>query len=133
MQEVNALIFDLDNTLALTQDFHFLAFREVFAKHGVLGLARVIAKEGAPYKIHSYVVCPGFVLTPLVQKQIPEQAAALNLTEEQVVKNIMLKDTVDGEFTTTDDVANLVSYLAQDVTGALTGQSINVSHGWSMK
>ena len=105
----------------------------VFAKHGVLGLARVIAKEGAPYKIHSYVVCPGFVLTPLVQKQIPEQAAALNLTEEQVVKNIMLKDTVDGEFTTTDDVANLVSYLAQDVTGALTGQSINVSHGWSMK
>ncbi|TDR30919.1 3-hydroxybutyrate dehydrogenase [Hydromonas duriensis] len=103
----------------------------VFAKHGLLGLARVIAKEGGPFKIHSYVVCPGYVLTPLVQKQIPEQAAALHITEEEVVKNVMLKETVDGEFTTTVDVANLVTYLAND-TGALTGQSINVSHGWSM-
>ena len=104
----------------------------VFAKHGVLGLARVIAKEGAQYGIHSYTVCPGFVLTPLVQKQIPEQAAALNITEEEVIKNVMLKETVDGKFTTVDDVANLVTYLANDSNGALTGQSIDVSHGWCM-
>lgn len=104
----------------------------VFAKHGLLGLARVVAKEGGAHKIHSYVVCPGFVLTPLVQKQIPEQAAALNMSEADVVKKVMLMATVDGEFTTTQDVANLVSYLAQDTTGAMSGQSINVSHGWNM-
>ena len=103
----------------------------VFAKHGVLGLARVIAKEGAAYGIHTYTVCPGFVLTPLVQKQIPEQAAALNMSEADIIKKVMLTQTVDGEFTTTADVANLVAYLAND-TGALTGQSFNVSHGWSM-
>ena len=103
----------------------------VFAKHGLLGLARVIAKEGAPHKIHSYVVCPGFVLTPLVEKQIPEQAARLGISESDVVKNVMLKATVDGEFTTLADVGNLVCFLAQDA-GALTGQSFNVSHGWNM-
>lgn len=104
----------------------------VFAKHGLLGLSRVIAKEGAAYKIHSYTVCPGFVLTPLVEKQIPEQAKTLGITEQEVIKNVMLKETVDGEFTTTADVANLCNYLAQDVTGALTGQSFTVSHGWHM-
>lgn len=104
----------------------------VFAKHGLLGLARVIAKEGAQYGIHSYTVCPGFVLTPLVEKQIPEQAAALGISEADVVKTVMLKDTVDGKFTTTDDVANLCAYLAQDTNGALTGQSFTVSHGWHM-
>ena len=103
----------------------------VFAKHGLLGLARVVAKEGAPHKIHSYVVCPGFVLTPLVEKQIPEQAARLGISESDVVKNVMLKATVDGEFTTLADVGNLVCFLAQDA-GALTGQSFNVSHGWNM-
>jgi 3-hydroxybutyrate dehydrogenase len=103
----------------------------VFAKHGLLGLARVIAKEGAPHKIHSYIVCPGFVLTPLVEKQIPEQAARLGISESDVVKNVMLKATVDGEFTTLADVGNLVCFLAQD-SGALTGQSFNVSHGWNM-
>ena len=103
----------------------------VFAKHGLLGLARVIAKEGAPHKIHSYVVCPGFVLTPLVEKQIPEQAARLGISESDVVKNVMLKATVDGEFTTLADVGNLVCFLAQDA-GAWTGQSFNVSHGWNM-
>lgn len=103
----------------------------VFAKHGLLGLARVVAKEGAPHKIHSYVVCPGFVLTPLVEKQIPEQAARLGISESDVVKNVMLKATVDGKFTTLADVGNLVCFLAQDA-GALTGQSFNVSHGWNM-
>ena len=103
----------------------------VFAKHGVLGLARVVAKEGGPFGIHSYVVCPGYVRTPLVEKQIPEQARTLNITEEEVIKTVMLKDTVDGEFTTLNDVANMVAYLASE-PGALTGQSINISHGWNL-
>lgn len=104
----------------------------VFAKHGLIGLSKVIAKEGAQYNIQSYVVCPGFVMTPLVEKQIPEQAKALGISEEEVIKNVMLKETVDGKFTTVEDVANLINFLAQE-PGALTGQSFNVSHGWCMQ
>jgi 3-hydroxybutyrate dehydrogenase len=104
----------------------------VAAKHGVLGLARVVAKEGAAHGIRSNVICPGFVRTPLVDKQIPEQARDLGITEEQVVKNVMLKATVDGEFTTVGDVAELALFLAAFPTNALTGQSITISHGWHM-
>ena len=104
----------------------------VAAKHGILGLARVVAKEGGPKGVRANVVCPGFVRTPLVNKQIPEQAAALKITEAEVIKNVMLKDTVDGEFTTTEDVANVVAFLAGFESSALTGQSVVVSHGWSM-
>ncbi|MDJ0957790.1 MAG: 3-hydroxybutyrate dehydrogenase [Arenicellales bacterium] len=105
----------------------------VTAKHGLLGLCRVIAKEGAEHGIRSNVICPGFVRTPLVEKQIPEQAEELGISEEEVVKNIMLKDTVDGEFTTLDDVASVALFLAAFPTNALTGQSILVSHGWFME
>ena len=105
----------------------------VTAKHGLIGLAKVIAKEGAANGIRSNVICPGFVRTPLVEKQIPEQAKALNISEADVIKNVMLKDTVDGEFTTTQDVAELAVFLAAFPTNALTGQSITVSHGWHMQ
>lgn len=104
----------------------------VSAKHGILGLARTLAKEGAQHNIRTNVICPGFVKTPLVEKQIPQQAKALGISEEDVIKNIMLKDTVDGEFSTVDDVANTAIFLAAFPTNALTGQSINVSHGWMM-
>lgn len=104
----------------------------VTAKHGLLGLARVLAKEGGPKGVRSHVICPGFVRTPLVEKQIPEQARELGITEEQVIKNVMLKDTVDGEFTTTTDIADLALFLAAFPTAALTGQSIIASHGWCM-
>lgn len=102
----------------------------VTAKHGLLGLCRVLAKEGAEHNVRSNVVCPGFVRTPLVEKQIPEQAKALGISEEDVVKKVMLGETVDGEFTTTDDVAEAVMYYASFPTNALTGQSMVVSHGW---
>ncbi len=105
----------------------------VTAKHGLLGLARVVAKEGAKHNVRANVVCPGFVRTPLVEKQIPEQAKALGITEAEVVKNVMLKETVDGEFTTVEDVAEAVMYFAGAKTNALTGQSIVVSHGWFME
>jgi 3-hydroxybutyrate dehydrogenase len=105
----------------------------VSAKHALIGLAKVVAKEGAKDGIRANVICPGFVRTPLVDKQIPEQAKAFNISEEDVIKKIMLKDTVDGEFTTVQDVAQLAVFLGAFPTNALTGQSITVSHGWHMQ
>lgn len=105
----------------------------VTAKHGLIGLAKVVAKEGAAHGIRANVICPGFVRTPLVDKQIPEQAKALGLSEADIIKKVMLKDTVDGEFTTVQDVAETALFLAAFPSNALTGQSVIVSHGWSMK
>ncbi len=105
----------------------------VTAKHGLLGLCKVIAKEGAAHGVRANVICPGFVRTPLVDKQIPEQAKALKISEEEVIKRVMLKETVDGEFTTTDDVAQTALFFASFGSNALTGQSLVVSHGWFME
>lgn len=105
----------------------------VTAKHGLEGLAKVIAKEGAAHGVRANVICPGFVRTPLVDKQIPEQARALGMSEEDVIKKVMLKETVDGEFTTVDDVAQIALLFAAFPTHALTGQSMVVSHGWFMQ
>ncbi len=105
----------------------------VTAKHGLIGLAKTMAKEGARHNIRANVICPGFVRTPLVEKQIPEQSQKLGIPEEDVVKKVMLKDTVDGEFTTTADVAQVALMFAAFPTNALTGQSLVVSHGWFMQ
>ena len=104
----------------------------VAAKHGILGLARTMAKEGAKHNVRANVICPGFVMTPLVQKQIPEQAKELGITEERVVKEVMLGETVDKEFTMVEDIAEIALLLAGFKTNALTGESIIVSHGWHM-
>jgi 3-hydroxybutyrate dehydrogenase len=105
----------------------------VTAKHGLIGLAKTMAKEGAPHGVRANVICPGFVRTPLVDKQIPEQAKELGISEAEVIKNVMLKETVDGEFTTVDDVAEVALMFAAFPTNALTGQSLVVSHGWFMQ
>ena len=105
----------------------------VAAKHGLIGLAKVMAKEGAKHGVRANVICPGFVRTPLVDKQIPEQSKALGISEDDVIKKVMLKDTVDGEFTTVQDVAEAALFLAAFKTNALTGQSLIVSHGWFME
>jgi 3-hydroxybutyrate dehydrogenase len=105
----------------------------VTAKHGLIGLNKVIAKEGAAHGVRSNVICPGFVKTPLVEKQIPEQAKTLGISEDDVVKKIMLGGTVDGQFTTVDDVAQIALLFASFPTNALTGQSLVVSHGWFME
>ena len=105
----------------------------VTAKHGLEGLTKVIAKEGAAHGVRANLICPGFVRTPLVDKQIPEQARALGLSEDEVVKKVMLKETVDGEFTTVDDVAQVALLFAAFPSHALTGQSLVVSHGWFMQ
>jgi len=105
----------------------------VAAKHALLGLARVLAKEGAKHNVRSHVVCPGFVRTPLVDRQIPEQAKELGISEAEVIRNVMLGGTVDGIFTTVEDVAQTVLFLSTFPSAALTGQSFVVSHGWFMQ
>jgi 3-hydroxybutyrate dehydrogenase len=105
----------------------------VTAKHGLIGLAKVVAKEGAAHGVRANVICPGFVRTPLVDKQIPEQAKELGISEEDVIKKVMLKETVDGEFTTVEDVAEAALLFAAFPSNALTGQSLVVSHGWFMQ
>jgi 3-hydroxybutyrate dehydrogenase len=105
----------------------------VAAKHSLIGLAKVVAKEGAAHGVRANVICPGFVRTPLVDKQIPEQAKELGITEQEVIKNVMLKETVDGEFTTVEDVAEVALFFAAFKSNALTGQSLIVSHGWFME
>ena len=105
----------------------------VTAKHGLIGLAKVVAKEGAKHGVRANVICPGFVRTPLVDKQIPEQAKELNISEDDVIKKVMLVDTVDGEFTTLADVAEVALLFASFPSNALTGQSVVVSHGWFMQ
>lgn len=105
----------------------------VTAKHGLLGLARVLAKEGGKHGVRANVVCPGFVRTPLVDRQIPQQAKELGISEDEVISRVMLGQTVDGEFTTLNDVAQMVRFLCEFPSNALSGQSITVSHGWSMR
>lgn len=105
----------------------------VTAKHALLGLARVLAKEGAKHDVRSHVICPGFVRTPLVDKQIPEQAKELGISEDEVIKKVMLGNTVDGIFTTVEDVAETALFLAAFPSAAFTGQSFMVSHGWYMQ
>ncbi|WP_353192842.1 3-hydroxybutyrate dehydrogenase [Pandoraea pnomenusa] len=105
----------------------------VAAKHALLGLARVLAKEGAKHNVRSHVICPGFVRTPLVDKQIPEQAKELGISEDDVIKKVMLGGTVDGVFTTVDDVAQTALFLCTFPSAAFTGQSFVVSHGWFMQ
>jgi len=105
----------------------------VAAKHALEGLAKVVAKEGAAHNVRANVICPGFVRTPLVEKQIPEQAKELGISEADVIKNVMLKDTVDNEFTTVEDIAAVALFFAAFKTNALTGQSLVASHGWFMQ
>jgi 3-hydroxybutyrate dehydrogenase len=105
----------------------------VTAKHGLIGLAKTVAKEGGKHGIRANVICPGFVRTPLVDKQIPEQARTLGISEDDVIKKVMLGQTVDGEFTTVQDIAEVALLFASFPTNALTGQSLVVSHGWFMQ
>ena len=105
----------------------------VTAKHGLIGLAKVVAKEGARHGVRANVICPGFVRTPLVEKQIPQQAQTLGISADAVINEVMLKETLDGEFTTVEEVAEAALFFASFRSNALTGQSLTVSHGWSMQ
>ncbi|WP_416139340.1 3-hydroxybutyrate dehydrogenase [Halomonas sp. HK25] len=105
----------------------------VTAKHGLLGLARVLAKEGGKRKVRSFVISPGLVMTPLIEKQLPDLARQLGMSEEEALKKELLKNTVDQEPGSVDEVADLAVFLARQETAALSGQSFNCGHGIHMQ
>lgn len=104
----------------------------VAGKHAVVGLTRTIAIEGGPHNISCNLVAPGFVLTPLVEKQIPERAKLENISEAEVLRS-MTQNTIDGEFTTVEEVAEAVLFFASAKSNAYSGQDLIVSHGWNMR
>ncbi len=117
----------------LSKDAALLKCAYTTAKHGLVGLAKVVAKEGAAHGVRTNVICPSFVMTDLVKKQIPEQARALGISEDEVISRIMLGDTLDQEFTTVEEVAEIATLFASFPSLALTGQSLLVAHGAHME
>jgi 3-hydroxybutyrate dehydrogenase len=104
----------------------------VVAKHGLLGLCRTLAKEGARHNVRANTICPGVVRTPLIERQLPILAKEAGVSEEQIVKDLFLRLTVDDEYTTEAELADVALFLASFPTNALTGQSVSVSHGMHM-
>jgi len=117
----------------LSKDSAVLKCAYTTAKHGLIGLAQVVSREGAAHGVRANVICPSFVRTALVDKQIPEQAEALGITEDEVVSRIMLGHTVDRQFTTVEEVAEIALLFAGFPSLALTGQSLLVAHGAYME
>ncbi len=103
----------------------------VAAKHGILGLTKTVALELAEFGITANAICPGYVLTPLVEKQIPETAKARNLTEEQVVRDVLLHAQPTKKFVTTEELGALAVFLCQDGARSITGAALPVEGGWT--
>jgi 3-hydroxybutyrate dehydrogenase len=103
----------------------------VAAKHGMIGLTKVTALETAEQGITANAICPGYVWTPLVQKQIPEQAKAHHLSEEEVIKQVLLKEQPNKKFATVEQIGALAVFLSSDAGGSITGTSIPVDGGWT--
>jgi 3-hydroxybutyrate dehydrogenase len=103
----------------------------VAAKHGVLGLTKTVALETAEHGITVNAICPGYVLTPLVQKQIPETAKARGLTEEQVVRDVLLHAQPTRKFVTTEQIGALSVFLCTEAASSITGAALPVEGGWT--
>ena len=103
----------------------------VSAKHGIAGLTKTVALEGAEFGVTANAVCPGYVLTPLVEKQIPEQANARGITEDEVIRDVLLAAQPTKRFVTVEEVASLVLFLAGDTAGSITGAIIPIDGGWT--
>ena len=103
----------------------------VAAKHGVLGLTKTVALEVAENGITANSICPGYVLTPLVEKQIPDQARTRGITEQQVINDVMLKGQPTKKFITVEQVAALAVYLAGDDAAQITGTHVSMDGGWT--
>jgi 3-hydroxybutyrate dehydrogenase len=103
----------------------------VAAKHGILGLTKTVALETAEHGITVNAICPGYVLTPLVEKQIPETAKARGLTEEQVVKDVLLHAQPTRKFVTTEQIGALAVFLCSDSAQSITGTALPVEGGWT--
>lgn len=103
----------------------------VAAKHGIAGLTKTVALEAAEHGVTVNAVCPGYVLTPLVEKQIPEQAAARGISEEAVVRDVLLAAQPTRRFVTVEEVAALTLFLAGAQAGSITGAVIPIDGGWT--
>ena len=103
----------------------------VASKHGLVGLTKVLALEGAPLGITANAICPGYVKTPLVEKQITEQAKSHNIPEEEVIQKIMLAKHPVKDFVSADSVGALALFLASDAAAMITGAAIPIDGGWS--
>jgi len=103
----------------------------VAAKHGLLGFTKTIALEGAQYGVTANAICPGYVLTPLVQQQIPDTAKARGLTEEQVKTDVLLSAQPTRQFVQTEQIAALASYLCSDAAASITGSALPIDGGWT--
>ncbi len=101
----------------------------VAAKHGVLGLTKTVALETAEHGITANAICPGYVLTPLVQKQIPETAKARGISEEEVVKNVLLHAQPTRQFVTTEQIGALSVFLCTEGAASITGAALPVEGG----
>jgi 3-hydroxybutyrate dehydrogenase len=103
----------------------------VAAKHGVLGLTKVVALEGAEFGVTCNAICPGYVLTPLVEKQIPDTAKARGISEEQVVRDVLLAAQATKQFVTTAQIGALAVFLASEHAAQITGTALPVDGGWT--
>ncbi len=103
----------------------------VAAKHGIAGLTKTVALETATFGITMNAICPGYVWTPLVEKQVPDTAKARGITEEEVINNVMLHSQPTKKFVTIDQVAALASYIASDDAASITGSMVSIDGGWS--
>ncbi len=103
----------------------------VAAKHGIAGFTKTVALETATFGITANAICPGYVWTPLVEKQIPDTMAARGLTREQVINDVLLHAQPTKQFVTVDEVAALAVYLAGDMARSITGAIISIDGGWT--
>lgn len=103
----------------------------VAAKHGIAGLTKTVALEGAEHGVTANAICPGYVLTPLVEKQIPDTAKARGISEAAVVRDVLLAAQPTKQFVTVDQVAGLALYLACDAAASTTGTIIPIDGGWT--
>ena len=103
----------------------------VTAKHGLAGLTKTVALELATFGATCNCISPGYVWTPLVEKQIPDTAKARGMTEEQVKRDVLLAAQPTKEFVTVDEVADLAVYLCSDAAKAITGANLSIDGGWT--
>jgi 3-hydroxybutyrate dehydrogenase len=103
----------------------------VTAKHGLLGLTRTVALEGATFNIRCNIICPGYVHTPLVDKQIPDTMKARNMTREQVINEVILEAQPTKEFVKAEDIAGYVLFLISDAANQINGAPLAIDGGWT--
>jgi len=103
----------------------------VAAKHGIVGLTKVIALEGAEFGVTCNAVCPGYVWTPLVEKQIEDQAKAHNISREQVIRDVLLAQQPNKRFATVEEIGALVVFLCSPAAQSITGAALPVDGGWT--